>query len=144
MLLTRHAKERIAKRLAKKRSLSHIYSSLWAFLERAVRIEIAEGVVAFTDGRKTLVCVPLDCERLSRGEILEKVRGVGVYECIFPEGRLAKLTRPEKFLESVPPGEYYFYMNDEKKVLYVGKRRPLLAITFRPAKRDERLFYIWA
>jgi hypothetical protein len=139
MLLTRHAKERLAKRLVKKRRLERIYSELWTFLDRCRRIEVNERTIILTDGRKSLVCVRLNCERLPKEEILERIKDIEeAYECVYPEGRKAKVTKPVKFLELVPEGEYCFYLNREKKSLYVGNEPPLLIITLRPAKRWER------
>ncbi|AMQ17671.1 hypothetical protein [Thermococcus peptonophilus] len=139
MLFTRHAKERLKKRLAKRGRLERIYSELWAFLDRSKRIDVNEKITIFTDGRKSLVCTRLDCERLQKSEILERVRDImGSYECVYFDGRVAKVTRPEKFIEAVPDGEYCFYLNREKKSLYVGSEPPFLVITLRPAKREER------
>ena len=139
MLLTRHAKDRLAKRLAKRKRFERIYSELWAFLDRSRRIDVNEKTTIFTDGRKTLVCVRLECERLQKSEILERARGVGgAYECVYFDGRIAKVTKPEKFLRLIPDGEYCFYMNGEKRSLYIGSEPPLLVITLRPAKREER------
>jgi len=142
MLLTRHAKERLIKRLAKRRNPERVYSKLWTFLDRSQRFEVNEKVVIFTDGRKSLVCVRLDCERLSLEEIKSRVEGITrPYECVFFDGRLARETVPRKFLETIPDGVYCFYLNHEKRSLYIGSGPPLLAITLRPAKRDERENY---
>ena len=142
MLLTRHAKKRLIKRLAKRRKPERLYSKLWEFLGRSVRVEINERVVIFTDGRKSLVCAKLDCERLSLEEIKRRVEGImRPYECVFFDGRLARETVPEKFLELVPDGVYCFYLNREKKSLYIGSEPPLLVIAFRPAKKSERESY---
>jgi hypothetical protein len=139
MLLTRHAKNRLAKRLAKRKRLERIYSELWAFLDRSRRIDVNEKTTIFTDGRKALVGVRLECERLQKSEILERVRGImGSYECVYYDGRIAKITRPEKFLRLIPDEEYCFYMNREKRSLYIGSEPPLLVITLRPAKREEK------
>lgn len=139
MLLTRHAKERLIKRLAKRRKLMWVYSRLWEFLDRSVRVEINERVVIFTDGRKSLVCAKLECEKLSLEEIRRRVEDIKrPYECVFFDGRLARETLPKKFLELVPEGVYCFYLNREKRSLYIGSEPPLLAITFRPAKKGER------
>ena len=139
MLLTRHAKERLIKRLTKRRKPERVYSKLWEFLNRSVRVEINERVVIFTDGRKSLVCAKLDCERLSLEEIKRRVESIKrPYECVFFDGRLARETVPRKFLELVPDGVYCFYLNREKESLYIGSEPPLLAITFRPAKKSER------
>lgn len=137
MLLTRHAEERLVKRLAKRRKLERVYSELWAFLDRSRRLE--GPVVIFTDGRKSLVCVRLDCERLRLDEIRERVKELkGTYRCVFPDNRLARETSPIKFLSEIPDGVYCFYLNREKRNLYIGGEEPLLAITLRPAKRRER------
>ncbi|AIU70714.1 hypothetical protein TEU_10410 [Thermococcus eurythermalis] len=139
MLLTRHAESRLIKRLTKRRRLERLYSALWEFLDRSRRIDVNERVVIFTDGRKSLVCARLDCERLPLDEIKKRVENLkGTYRCVFPEGRLAKETAPTKFLSEIPDGEYCFYINREKRSLYIGGEEPLLAITFRPAKRSER------
>ncbi|HII60756.1 hypothetical protein [Pyrococcus horikoshii] len=142
MLLTKHAKERIAKRLAKKRKIDKIYSALFSFLKNSIRIEI-EGTIFFTDGSKTLVATKLDGKLLDLEDIIRRVRGIEEsYECVFWDKKIVKITKPRKFLQEVPPGKYYFYINKEKKVLYIGSHEPLLALTFRPAKRWERaLFY---
>ncbi|WP_297535371.1 hypothetical protein [Thermococcus sp.] len=139
MLLTKHARERIAKRLSKRRKFERIYESLWKFLDGAKRIEVKENVVIFTKGGKSLVCVKLPCERLTLGEIANLVRNVdGEYECVYPDGKIAMRTIPRKFLKLLPEGCYCFYLNREKRSLYVGSEEPLLAITLRPAKREER------
>jgi len=139
MLLTRHAEERLVKRLAKRRKLERVYSELWSFLDRSRRIEVNERVVIFTDGRKSLVCAKLECERLHLDEIRERVKGLnGTYRCVFPDKRLARETSPIKFLSEIPNGVYCFYLNREKRSLYIGSEEPLLAITLRPAKREER------
>ena len=139
MLLTRHAEERLVKRLAKKRKLERVYSELWAFLDRSRRIYVNERVVIFTDGRKSLVCVKLDCERLPLEEIRKRVDSLeGTYRCVFPDKRLARETSPLKFLSEIPDGVYCFYINREKRSLYIGSEEPLLAITLRPAKKGER------
>ncbi|KUH33217.1 hypothetical protein APY94_06795 [Thermococcus celericrescens] len=139
MLLTRHARERLIKRLAKNRNPERFYPQLWAFLDRSRRIDVNERIVIFTDGRKSLVCSRLDCERLPLEEIKERVGGISrAYECVFLDGRTARETIPRKFLESVPDGEYCFYINREKRSLYIGSAPPLLAITLRPAKKSER------
>jgi hypothetical protein len=139
MLLTRHAKERLAKRLAKRRKLERIYSELWAFLDRSRRIDVNEKVVIFTDGRKSLVCARLECERLSLEEIRERVSGIsGAYDCVFFDGRVFRHTRPEKFVQSLSEGKYCFYLNREKRSLYIGSEEPLLVITVRPARGGER------
>ncbi|EEB73066.1 conserved hypothetical protein [Thermococcus sp. AM4] len=139
MLLTRHAEERLVKRLAKRRKLERVYSELWSFLDRSRRIEVNERVVIFTDGRKSLVCAKLECERLHLDEIRERVKGLnGTYRCVFPDKRLARETSPIKFLSEIPNGIYCFYLNREKRSLYIGREEPLLAITLRPAKREER------
>ncbi|NJD99782.1 hypothetical protein E3E26_08310 [Thermococcus sp. LS1] len=139
MLLTRHAKERLVKRLAKRRKLERVYSALWEFLERSKRIDVNDKVVIFTDGRKSLVCVRLECERLPLEEIRHRVEKIErPYECVFLDGKLVRETLPRKFLELIPEGEYCFYINREKRSLYIGSEGPLLAITLRPAKREER------
>jgi hypothetical protein len=139
MLLTRHARKRLRKRLVKRGRIERIYSELWAFLERSKKIEVNEKTIILSDGRKSLVCVRLECERLPLKDIREIVKGIGeAYECVYFDGRLAKITKPEKFIERVPDGEYCFYISREKKSLYVGSEPPLLAITLRPAKRSER------
>ncbi len=139
MLLTRHAEERLVKRLTKRRNIKRVYLELWAFLDRSRRIDVNERVVIFTDGRKSLVCAKLDCERLSLDEIRERVEGLeGTYRCVFPDRRLARETVPVKFLSEIPDGVYCFYLNREKRSLYIGSEEPLLAITLRPAKREER------
>ncbi|NJE41701.1 hypothetical protein [Thermococcus sp. GR6] len=139
MLLTRHAKERLVKRLAKRRKLKRVYLALWEFLERSKRIDVNDKVVIFTDGRKSLVCVRLECERLPLEEIRHRVEKIKrPYECVFLDGRLARETVPRKFVELIPEGEYCFYINREKRSLYIGSEGPLLAITLRPAKRKER------
>lgn len=139
MLLTRHAKERLVKRLVKRRRPEKIYDALWHFLDRARIIELKKGVFAFTDGRKTLVCTTLECERLSWEEILERVSKIEeAYECVFYDGKLFSFTKPSKFLEAIPPGEYCLYVNKEKRVFYIGSPPPYLAITFRPARKTER------
>ncbi|WP_457742610.1 hypothetical protein [Thermococcus sp.] len=139
MLLTRHAEERLVKRLVKGRRLDRVYSRLWDFLDRSKRIEVNEKIVIFTDGRKSLVCVRLSCERLSLEEIRDVVSGLkDKYRCVFWDERAVKETSPKKFLEDVPSGRYCFYLNREKRSLYLGSEEPLLAITFRPAKRRER------
>ncbi|ANF21906.1 hypothetical protein [Thermococcus piezophilus] len=139
MLLTHHAKERLAKRLAKRRRLERIYEKLWDFLDRSRRIEVNERIVIFTDGRKSLICSRLDCERLTLEDIKERVDGISrPYECIFLDDKLVRETLPRKFLELIPEGKYCFYLNREKRSLYVGSEEPLLAITLRPAKREER------
>ncbi|NJE04947.1 hypothetical protein E3E36_02025 [Thermococcus sp. M36] len=142
MLLTRHAKERLVKRLTKRRKLGCIYSELWSFLDRSVRLDVGEGIVIFTDGRKSLVCTKLDCERLPLEEIRRRVAGTErSYECVFFDGRLVKETTPRKFIEEVPDGEYCFYINMKKRSLYIGSREPFLVITIRPAKGREREAY---
>lgn len=139
MLLTHHAKERLAKRLAKRRRLERIYEKLWDFLDRSRRIEVNERIVIFTDGKKSLICSRLDCERLTLEDIKERVDGISrPYECIFLDDKLVRETLPRKFLELIPEGKYCFYLNREKRSLYVGSEEPLLAITLRPAKREER------
>ncbi|NJE60203.1 hypothetical protein [Thermococcus sp. 21S7] len=139
MLLTRHARERLIKRLAKKRRLERIYAELWNFLDRSRKIEVNENVVILTDGRKSLVCARLECELLSLEEIRGRVSGISeAYDCVFFDGRKARHTLPRKFVEGIPNGRYRFYMNREKKSLYIGSEEPLLAITIRPAKREER------
>ncbi|WP_297465808.1 hypothetical protein [Thermococcus sp.] len=139
MLLTRHARERLIKRLAKRKRLDRIYSELWTFLDRSRRIDVNERVVIFTDGRKSLVCARLECERISLEEIREWVSDISkTYGCVFFDGRLARETLPGKFLELVPDGVYCFYLNREKRSLYIGSEPPLLAITLRPAKKGER------
>lgn len=139
MLLTNHAMERLVKRLAKKRKIGRIYAHLWEFLDRSVRIDVKEGVVIFTDGKKSLVCVELECERLPKEEIRKRVEKLReAYRCVFLDGRIVRETVPLKFLSEIPDGTYCFYINREKKSLYVGSERPLLAITFRPAKKGER------
>ncbi|CAD5244684.1 hypothetical protein [Thermococcus camini] len=139
MLLTRHARERLIKRLAKRKKLERIYSELWAFIDRSRRIDVNEKVVIFTDDRKSLVCVRLKCERLPLEEIRDRVSGISEpYDCVFFDGRIARHTVPRKFVEGLPDGRYCFYINREKKSLYIGSEEPLLAITIRPAKREER------
>ena len=140
MLLTNHAKQRIVKRLSKRRKLERVYSALLDFLKNAEKIEINEKIVIFTDKRKSLVCTRLDAEFLSFDEIMERVGDIDeTYECVFwGEEKFAKVTTPKKFLEQIPEGRYYFYITKEKKVLYIGTESPLLAITLRPAKRKER------
>ena len=139
MLLTRHAEERLIKRLAKRRRLERVYSALWEFLDRSRRIDVNERVVIFTDGRKSLVCARLDCERLPLEEIKKRVKNLrGTYRCVFLDKRLVKETSPPKFLLGIPDGEYCFYINREKRSLYIGSEEPLLVITLRPAKREER------
>jgi hypothetical protein len=139
MLLTRHAKERLAKRLAKRRKLERIYTELWDFLDRSKRINVKDGIVIFTEGRKSLVCVELPCEKLSKGELLKLLGQLNEeYECVFSDERLVRRTTPTKFLKEIPEGRRCFYINRGKRSLYVGSEPPLLAITLRPAKRRER------
>ena len=139
MLLTRHARERLVKRLAKKRKFELVYAKLWEFLDRSRRIEVNEKGVILTDGRKSLVCARLECEVLSLEEIRERVSGISeAYDCVFFDGRTARHTVPRKFVEDLSDGRYCFYMNREKKGLYIGSEEPLLVITIRPAKRAER------
>ncbi len=139
MLLTRHARERLVKRLAKKRKFELVYAKLWEFLDRSRRIEVNENVVILTDGRKSLVCARLECGVLSREEIKKRVSGISeAYDCVFFDGRKARHTLPRKFVEGLPDGRYCFYMNREKRSLYIGSEEPLLVITIRPSKRAER------
>ncbi|AHF80501.1 hypothetical protein [Thermococcus paralvinellae] len=141
MLLTNHAKQRIVKRLSKRRKLERVYSALLDFLKNAERIEINEKIVIFTDKRKSLVCTKLDAELLNFNKIMERMEDINeTYECVFwGKEKFIKVTTPQKFLEQVSKGKYYFYINKEKKVLYIGDEPPLLAITLRPAKRKERI-----
>ncbi|ASJ12917.1 hypothetical protein [Thermococcus thioreducens] len=139
MLLTRHARERLVKRLAKRRRPERMYSALWDFLDRSQRIDVNERVVIFTDGRRSLVCARLECEMLSLEEIRQRVSGISeAYECVFFDGRIARHTVPRKFVEGLPDGRYCLYMNREKKSLYIGSEEPMLVITIRPAKQSER------
>lgn len=140
MLLTNHAKQRIIKRLSKRRKPERVFSALLDFLKNAEKIEINEKIVILTDKRKSLVCTKLDAELLSLDEIMEKVGDINeTYECVFwGKEKFIKVTTPQKFLEQVSKGKYYFYINKEKKALYIGEEPPLLAITLRPAKREER------
>ncbi|WP_324736171.1 hypothetical protein VFC49_03390 [Thermococcus sp. SY098] len=140
MLLTNHAKQRIVKRLSKRRKLERVYSALLDFLKNAERIEINEKITIFTDKRKSLVCTKLNAELLDFNEVLKRAKGINeAYECVFwGKEKFAKVTTPKKFLKQIPEGRYYFYINKEKKVLYIGDEPPLLAITFRPARRKER------
>ncbi|AFK23291.1 hypothetical protein [Pyrococcus sp. ST04] len=142
MLLTKHAKERIIKRLSKKRDIRSVYSALFSFLSNCVRINV-EDTILFTDGRKTAVATRLECKKLSIEEIKKIVKEINaVYECIFLDEKTVRITRPSKFLEGIPQGEYCFYINKEKKVMYIGSEEPLLILTLRPAKKWERaLFY---
>ncbi len=142
MLLTRHAEKRLIKRLTKRRESKRVYSKLWEFLDRSVRIRVNDEVVIFTDGRKSLVSVKLDCKMLSLGEIKSRVDWIKQpCKCVFSDGRLVKETIPLKFLKLVPDGVYCFYINREKRSFYVGSKPPLLAITLRPAKKSERENY---
>ncbi|WP_457742646.1 hypothetical protein, partial [Thermococcus sp.] len=112
MLLTRHAKERIAKRLSKRRKFNRIYESLWRFIEGAKRTEVNDNVVIFTKDGKSLVCIKLPCERLKLNEIMDFLRNVdGEYECVYFDGRIAMRTTPRKFLRLIPEGHYCFYIN---------------------------------
>lgn len=140
MLLTNHAKERIIKRLSKSRKCEKIYSALLNFLNEAEKIEVNNRILIFTDKRKSLVCSKLEGKKLSVSEIFEEVKNIDdAYECVFwGEKKVAKKTTPRKFLSEIPNGIFYFYINREKKVIYVGEEEPLLAITFRPAKKRER------
>ncbi|AIF69472.1 hypothetical protein PAP_05330 [Palaeococcus pacificus DY20341] len=140
MLLTNHAKERIAKRLSKRRKLDRIYSSLWAFLEKAHEIKVNEKVSIFTDKRKSLVCVKLNSKILTLEELKEEVSKINdAYECVFfGDEKFAKITLPKKFLSEIEDGVYHFYISKEKKALYIGEVPPFLVITLRPAKRHER------
>lgn len=140
MLLTNHARERIIKRLSKSRRHERIYSVLLDFLKGAEKIEVSDRIVIFTDKRKSLVCSRLECRKLNTAEIIKEVKNTEeTYECVFwGDKKVAKKTTPKKFLNEIPNGNFYFYINREKKVIYVGEEEPLLAITFRPAKRKER------
>ena len=140
MLLTNHAKQRIIKRLSKRKKPERIYSALLDFLKNAERVEINEKIVIFTDKRKSLVCTKLDAELLNLDEIMKKIENIeGTYECVFwGNEKFIKVTTPRRFLEQVPRGKYYFYINEDKKALYIGEEPPLLVITLRPAKREER------
>jgi len=140
MLLTNHAKERIIKRLSKSRRLERIYSALLDFLKGVEKIEVNDKIVIFTDKRKSLVCARLECKRLNKSEIIDEVKNIEeTYECVFwGDEKIVKRTTPKKFLNEIPDGDFYFYINREKKVMYIGKEEPLLAITLRPAKRRER------
>ncbi|USS40496.1 hypothetical protein NF865_09375 [Thermococcus aggregans] len=140
MLLTNHARERIIKRLSKSRRLEKIYSALLDFLKEAEKIEVNDKIVIFTDKRKSLVCSRLECKRFNKSEIINEIKNIGeTYECVFwGDKKIVKRTTPKKFLNEIPDGEFYFYINKDKKVMYIGKDEPLLAITFRPAKRGER------
>lgn len=140
MLLTNHAKERIIKRLSKSRRYEKIYSALLDFLRGAEKIEVNDKIVIFTDKRKSLVCSKLEWRKLPTAEIFEKVKDIEeTYECVFwGDKKVAKKTTPRKFLNEIPNDSFYFYINREKRVIYVGKEEPLLVITFRPAKRKER------
>lgn len=98
-------------------------------------------MVILTNGEKSLVCARLECERLSLEEIQERVSGISrTYDCVFLDGRRARSTVPRKFVEGIPEGEYCFYLNREKRSLYVGSEEPLLVITMRPAKERERVY----
>ncbi|USG99246.1 hypothetical protein K1720_06775 [Thermococcus argininiproducens] len=143
MLLTNHAKERIIKRLSKRRRLDLVYSSILKFLESANEIKINEKIIIFTDGKKSLVCTKLPSKILTKNET-EKIKKIeDSYECIFwGKEKFARVTTPKKFLNSITEEGFYFYLNREKKVLYIGSTQPLLAITFRPAKKDERNLFI--
>ncbi|NJE25072.1 hypothetical protein E3E22_00195 [Thermococcus sp. MV5] len=141
MLLTNHAKERIIKRLSKRRKLELVYSSLLKFLESANEIRINEKIIIFTDGKKSLVCTRLPYKILTKNET-EKIKKIeDSYECIFwGKEKFVRITTPKKFLNIITEEGFHFYLNKEKKVFYVGTTEPLLAITFRPAKKDERNF----
>ncbi len=105
MLFTRHAKERLKKRLAKRGGrLERIYSELWAFLDRSKRIDVNEKITIFTDGRKSLVCTRLDCERLQKSEILERVRDImAPTSAYISMGGLRRLPGPKSLLRQSPP-----------------------------------------
>jgi hypothetical protein len=141
MLLTRHARKRLVKRLARKNRLEVIYSRLWAFLDGSILIDVNEKVVIFTDGRKSLVGVRLPCERLSLEEIRKRVKTLkGTYTCVFWDSRVVRETTPVKFVSNLPEGTYCFYASREKRSLYIGSDEPILVLTIRPAKRRERSY----
>ncbi|WP_048151359.1 hypothetical protein [Palaeococcus ferrophilus] len=139
MLLTHHARERVIKRLSRKRRTEAIYAALDAFLKHSRRLEVGSTII-FTDGEKSLVCVPLKGELLKKEEIAERVEDIkGEYECVLNlEGLSGARKKPRQFFGKIEGGRYHFYINREKRVLYIGTREPLLVITLRPAKRRER------
>lgn len=141
MLLTNHARERVIKRLSKKRRTGAIYGTLDAFLKSSKRLE-AGSTIIFTDGEKSLVCVPLKGELVEKEEILKRVKDINwEYECVLNvDGLSGGRKKPSNFVEKIEDGRYHFYINREKRVLYIGIKEPLLAITLRPAKKHERTF----
>ncbi len=150
VLLTYHAKEQIVKRLAKKRCLEIIYEAIWKFLKEAKPIDNERKVFILTNGTKSAVCCKLESELLSLSEISGKILEIeDRYECVFFEGvaqdakRLVMVATPKEFLDKLNAKrteKYYFFIRKDKKVLYIGKKKPLLIITFRPARRWERRF----
>ncbi|RLF66323.1 MAG: hypothetical protein DRN26_04155 [Thermoplasmata archaeon] len=154
VILTHHARQRVLKRLLKKKNppVSEIYDSLRNFLRDARIIEIPHGRgknVLFTNGEYTLVCAVLkNVRKLSKVDILKEVRNFPFYRLeahiLDFVGEYVK-RQIIKHIESIPDGEYWFFMNVEKDVLYVGREEPLLAVTFRPARSWERTKpVVWA
>lgn len=147
VILTHHAKRRISKRLLKKKNptIGELYNEIREFLKNTKSIEIPHGRgknVIFTDGSYTLVCAYIkSVNKFAKEKILENITS-------FPFNRLEAhilddvgLYSKKKIIDRVkeiPMGEYWFFMNVEKGVVYIGKEEPLLGITFRPAKRWER------
>ncbi|RLF64197.1 MAG: hypothetical protein DRN30_05685 [Thermoplasmata archaeon] len=154
IILTHHARQRVIKRLIKRKNppVTKIYESIRDFLKGARAIEIPYGRgknILFTDGEYTLVCAVLkNVKKLSKKEILEEVKGFPFYRLeahiLDFVGEYVK-KQVIKHLETIPEGEYWFFMNIEKDILYVGHEEPLLAVTFRPAKSWERTKpVVWA
>ncbi len=138
-LLTKHAKEKIRKRLLKKRNVDNfqIWSSALEFAKKAIVLE-DEKFIYFTDGKFTLVVTKERKEPFSFGQALKVLRETPFNEFyIFDEkeNKLIRVNRIEAFRVVAKAKEVY--LNKESPDIYIGK--PRIALTLRPAKEKEKL-----
>ncbi len=135
-ILTKHAKEKIKKRLIKKKNvdLYDIWKSALEFAKKAVRLE-DEKFIYFTNGKYTLIVVKRYPRILNKEEAIKFLHGIQRESfVVYKNGNLYRLSKQEllKILEdNIVISEY----GD----VYFGK--PYIAITLRPAKNRERAVY---
>ena len=136
IILTKHCKERIKKRLLKKKSVDPciIWSSAINFIKSSKRIE-SKKFIYYTDGRNTLVVTKNKIKGISREEAKRFIQDLEIDTfCVFFNNSVVKMSK-KNLLKMIDLNDGNFIVSKHGDIFF-GKAH--VAITFRPSKRKER------
>lgn len=136
IILTKHCKERIKKRLIKKKSVDPcvIWNSAINFIKNSKRIE-SKKFIYYTNGKNTLVVTKNKIKGISRDEAKKFIQNLKINTfCVFFNNNVIKMSKKD-LLKMIDLNDSNFIVSKHGDIFF-GEAH--VAITFRPAKRKER------